>query len=186
MFWGLSAGINLHNYNTNGTDHSGIDIKGGPAFDGALFFGMDFGLLIGQAEVLFTGDNAAITYPYPYPGEVDVTGISLMIPFILKVDFHLGPLVLQPLAGLYLNFGLGNLKESGMGADREDPYANPPLGLIFGGSLGTPLGRGIVFLDGRCAIDLGRTAAGNNPITIWKRSAFMINLGYQFFIGRRR
>jgi hypothetical protein len=183
LFLGLSAGMSMPSYNTDGTDIEGMDITGKSGFGGTLFFGMDFGRLIGQVEVLLVAEKAIIDTPY---GDIDIEGMSLLVPFVFKADFHLGPLVLQPLAGLYLNFALGDLKESGSGFDTEEPYANPLLGLMLGGSFGITLGRGILFLDGRYAMDLGRTVAGSGPITIWKRSAFMFNLGYQFSLGRRR
>jgi hypothetical protein len=146
---------------------------------------MDFGLLAGQAEVFFSGESA-VTRVLSGSGYADanITGLSLLAPLILKLDFHLGPVVLQPLAGVYFNFALGNLKENVDGSDVEDPYANPPLGVIFGGAFGMTLGRGILFLDLRYAKDLGRTVAGQDSATIWSRSAFMLNLGYQFSLGR--
>jgi hypothetical protein len=149
---------------------------------------MDFGLLIGQVEVLLMNEIIRMHYPLPYDSTtgIYITGTSLLLPFIFKVDFHLGPVVLQPLAGLYLNFALGDLKESGGRYDTEEPYANPLFGLMLGGSFGITLGRGILFLDTRYAMDLGRTVAGSGPKTIWRRSAFMFNLGYQFSLGRRR
>jgi hypothetical protein len=181
MFLGLSAGMSLPSYNTDGTDFEGTNIEQGSGFGGSLFWGMDFGLLIGQVEVLLTTEKAIVKDSY---GDIDVEGMSLLVPFIVKVDFHLGPVVLQPLAGLYLNFALGDLKESAMGGEAEEPYANPLFGLMFGGSFGVTLGRGILFLDTRYAMDLGRTVV-SGPVTIWRRSALMFNLGYQFSLGRR-
>jgi hypothetical protein len=172
----------MRSYNTGDTDLKNADIKErGPAINGTLFFGMDFGLLTGQAEIILTNEQAEIDTV-----NIDISGMSLLVPFIFKVDFHLGPVVLQPLAGLYLNFALGKLETRGMGIEGEDPYANPLFGLMFGGSAGISLGRGILFLDSRYAMDLGRTVAGNDPKTIWRRSALMFNLGYQFSIRSGR
>jgi hypothetical protein len=149
---------------------------------------MDFGRLIGQVEVLLMNEIIRMHYPLPYDGTtgIDITGTSLLVPFVFKADFHLGPVVLQPLAGLYLNVAIGTLEESGHNFDAEDSYANPLFGLMLGGSFGITLGRGLLFLDTRYAMDLGRTVAGSDSVTIWRRSALMFNLGYQFSLGRRR
>jgi hypothetical protein len=184
LFLGAIAGLRAPNYNTDNTDWKTVNIEGKSTANGGLFIGMDLGSLILQAEVLLGGDSAAIEN-MPATMEIDdISGFSLLIPLIFKWNFHLGPLVLQPLAGPYLNFALGNLKIGGrMGG--EEPYANPPLGFMFGGDVGFPLWQGLVFLDLRFAVDFGKTAAGNNPMTAWTRSAFMLNLGYQFFVGGR-
>jgi hypothetical protein len=183
------AGARLPKYaidDTHWGDKGGDDIEGKGTFNGALFFGMDFGLLAGQAEVFFAGERAAtrVLTGFTYT-DTDITGLSILVPLVLKLDFHWGPVVLQPLAGFYLNFALGNLKERVGSLDVEDPYANPLLGVIFGGAIGISFGRGIFFLDLRYAKDLGKTVAGNDPVTIWKRSALMLNLGYQFSLGRK-
>jgi hypothetical protein len=189
MYWGLIAGAKFPVYAIDDTDwgnSGGYDIDGQLTFNGGLFFGMDFGMLTGQAEILFTGERAKtrVLTGYSYT-DMDITGLSILVPLIVKLDLRLGPVVLQPLAGFYFNFALGNLKEKGDDLEVEDPYANPLFGLMFGGDVGITLGRGIFFLDCRYAKDLGRTAAGNDPVTIWKRSALMLNLGYQFSLGRK-
>jgi hypothetical protein len=175
------AGLRVLSYDTDGTDWERIEIDGSPTYSGGLFFGADFGRVIAQAEVLFSGDRGTIEN---MGGFDDLSGISLLIPLIVKGDFLLGPVVLQPLAGLYFNVALGDLTLGGsMGG--EEPYASPPIGLMAGGDLGIRFGRNRVFLDLRYALDLGKTAVGNNPMTAWRRSAFMLNLGYQFYIWRK-
>jgi hypothetical protein len=99
------------------------------------------------------------------------------------MDFHLGPVVLQPLAGPYFNFALGKLTTSG-GISGKESYKNPPLGLTFGALAGLNLGGGLLFIDGRFEMDLGKTEA-EKSIEIWRRSAFMLNLGYQIYLGRK-
>jgi hypothetical protein len=190
MFWGATAGTRIPKYAIDDTDWGnmgGKDIEGQMTFNGGFFFGMDFGMFAGQAEIFFAGEKAGtrILDGYSYI-DMDITALSLLVPLIVKLDYHLGPVVLQPLAGIYLNFALGDLKESMGGVELEDPYENPLMGVIFGGAAGMPLGKGLLFLDIRYAMDLGKTTAGNDPVTIWKRSAFMLNLGYQFFLGGKK
>jgi hypothetical protein len=182
-------GVAFPGYDTDDTDwkdYGGGSIDEYPSGGGGLFLGMDFGLLAGEAGVLLVGDNGRVTMHvnsggYSYSDSSHLSGVSLHIPLLVKGDFHLGPVVLQPFLGPYFNIALGELDVKG-----NEPYANPLLGLVFGGLLGLNLGRGILFLDGRYAIDLGRTVAGNDPITIWRRSVFMLNMGYQIYLGRRK
>jgi hypothetical protein len=188
------AGIAFPIYNiddTGGKNYWGDMMNtAGAVFNGGLFFGMDFGLLAGEAGFFFTGDHAEAYVRsgygyYDYGGWVSMTGVSLHIPLLVKMDFHLGPVVLQPLVGPYFNIALGDLHSEGYGYG-DDPYANPPFGLVFGGLAGINLGRGILFIDGRYEIDLGKTVVGKNSMTIWRRSAFMLNLGYQLYLGRKK
>jgi hypothetical protein len=177
------AGLAFPDYNTDGTDlqnkSSFGHVEGTSGIDFGLFFGMDLGFLIGEAGALVSFDNADI-FNY-YNGYSTVEGVSIHIPLLVKLDLRLGPVVLQPLLGPYLNFALGSLHmDSG-----TDPYANPPFGFTVGGLAGLNLGRGLLFLDARYEADLGKTKAGNDPMTIWSRSAFRLNLGYQLYLGRR-
>ncbi|MDR2247620.1 MAG: hypothetical protein LBE17_13280 [Treponema sp.] len=170
-------------YDTDDTEwkaRTGHDIDGRTRGAGGLFLGADFGLLIGEVGALLSFERAKI---YVGSDSYSARGMSLHIPLLLKMDFHLGPLVLQPLAGPYFNLALGKLDVEDYG---DDPYANPPFGLVFGGLLGLNLGRGILFVDSRYEMDLGKTVAGNDPITIWKRSAYVLSFGYQIYLGRRR
>jgi hypothetical protein len=184
------AGLAVPEYDINDTDwedYGGSGINGYTTFNGGLFLGIDFGLFAGEAGFFFTGDSAETSFQNSYGSREwsDMTGAALHIPLLVKMDFHLGPVVLQPLLGPYFNIALGPLHTSGFQTG-DDPYANPPVGLVFGGLAGLNLGRGILFIDGRYEIDLGRTVAGNDSITIWRRSAFMLNLGYQIYLGGRK
>ncbi|MFP3089749.1 porin family protein [Treponema sp. TIM-1] len=181
LFFGALVGMNSLSYDTDDTDWEGLDIEGNPTFGGGLFFGMDFGMVVAQAEALFRADKGTIEN---VPGFDEGTGLSFLLPLIVKGDFHLGPVVLQPLAGLYFNFALGDLELSGTYGGKE-PYANPLMGLMVGGDVGIRFGRNLIFLDLRYATDLGKTAVGNDPMTAWRRSAFVLNLGYQFFVWRK-
>ncbi|MDR2629537.1 MAG: hypothetical protein LBC60_01285 [Spirochaetaceae bacterium] len=181
LLLGAMAGMKILSYNTDDIDLNRLNIEGNTAWNGGLFFGADFGKWIGQVEILLTADRGTIK---DVEGFDDITAISLLIPLIFKWDLHLGPVAIRPLAGFYLNFALGDMTLGGSYGG-EEPYANPPLGFMIGGDVGLILGRGIIFLDLRYGMDLGKTAMGNSPIEVWRRSAFMLNLGYQFLIGRR-
>lgn len=181
LFFGAMAGMRSLKYNTDDTDWENLDIDGKSTAAGGLFFGLDYGPVVTQVEILFSGDKGAIEN---MPGFDDITAYTLLIPLILKGDFHLGPVVLQPLAGFYFNIALGDLDLDGSMGGKE-PYANPPVGLMVGGDIGMRFGKSRIFLDLRYAADLGKTAVGNDPMTAWRRSAFMLNLGYQFFVWRK-
>jgi hypothetical protein len=188
LYLGLMAGTAFPSFNTDGTGMSNYDIDSYPSVNGGLYFGRDFGLVTAQAEILFSMDWADIEYYYGYGlGYSDITVVesSLLIPFIFKLDLHLGPVVLQPLLGPYLNFAQGDLKEYYSGI-QYDSYTNPLLGLMFGGTLGIKAGTGMFFLDTRYSIDLGKTKAGSNSMEIWQRSSLMLNLGYQFNFGGKK
>jgi hypothetical protein len=183
------AGMAFPGYDINDTDwqNYGGGIDGDSSFNGGFFFGMDFGLFAGEAGLFFTGDNAGTSVQDSY-GDSEksaMTGTALHIPLLVKMDFHLGPVVLQPLLGPYFNIALGDMETSGY-LSGDEPYANPPFGLVFGGLVGLALGRGILFMDSRYEIDLGRTVAGNNAMTVWRRSAFTLNFGYEIYLGRKK
>lgn len=181
LFLGAMAGLRTLSYDTDDTDWKSVELDGSATYSAGLFFGADFGRVIAQAEVILSEDKGAIEN---LSGFDEISGRSLLIPLIVKGDFLLGPVVLQPLAGLYFNVALGDLTLGGtMGGD--EPYASPPVGLMVGGDLGLRFGRNRIFLDLRYAVDLGKTAVGNDPMTAWRRSAFMFNLGYQFYLWRK-
>jgi hypothetical protein len=158
-----------------------LEMHGRGGFNFDLFLGYDFGLLAVQGEFLFTGDSAdawVTNYSgYNYSGNYEVSGTTIQIPLMAKLDLHWGRLMLQPEAGIYFNFGLGDL-DYGYGSIG---YENPLFGLMFGGALGFRIGRGYLFTDFRYAMNLGETELSNN----WgeyHRSAFMLNVGYQYYI----
>jgi hypothetical protein len=187
---GVMAGLNFPSYNTNDTIWTGS--LGGSSVDGnlgwvfGLLLGWDFGLLTGEVEALVSFDKAEIdtfsSYSI-YNNIAYMEGMSIHIPLLVKMDFHLGPVVLQPLAGPYFNFALGKLNISGS-LEGETSYKNPLVGLTAGGVVGLNLGRGFIFVDGRFEIDLGKTKV--ESIEIWRRSAFVVNLGYQIYLGRKQ
>jgi hypothetical protein len=190
LYLGLMAGTAFHSYDTADTGMSDYELHSYPSFNGGLYFGRDFGLVTAQAEILFSWDFVDMNYIGSYNSNGVYSAYfektSLLIPLIVKLDFHLGPVVLQPLAGPYLNFALGDLEEWHNGKSYYDPYENPLFGRMFGGTLGIKAGTGMIFLDTRYAMDLGKTKAGNNSMEIWQQSGLMLNLGYQFNFGGKK
>ena len=182
LYVGGMAGLGYSDYNTDGADweekYNRGSIEGSDSGALGLFMGLDFGGLIFELGAQTSFDKGEIEY-----NKADVESTALHVPLLVKADFHLGPVVLQPLFGPYFNLALGDLNVKGSG---DDPYANPPFGLVFGGLAGLTLGRGLLFIDGRYEMDLGKTVAGSDAITIWSRSAFTFNFGYQLYLGRRR
>jgi hypothetical protein len=174
------GGFSALSYNTDDTewDRLGGSVKAKGAGSFGLSLGFDSGLLIFETGTVFAFDNANLEMG---SDDTSTGGVSLHIPLLLKADFHLGPVVLQPLLGSYFNFALGKLF-----GDGHDPYANPPLGLTFGGLIGFNLGGGLLFMDAHYDMDLGKTKAGNAAITVWQRSNFAFTFGYQIYLGRRR
>jgi hypothetical protein len=180
------GGFGSSSYNTDGTDwkdkyhYESIHGSSGGAL--GLFMGLDSGGLIFELGAQTSFDKGEMNINQY--DKRDVESMALHVPLLVKLDWHLGPVVFQPMAGAYYNLALGKLDiESSRGGD--DPYANPPFGLVFGGLAGLTLGRGLLFIDGRYEMDLGKTRAGRDAITIWSRSAFTFNFGYQIYLGRR-
>jgi hypothetical protein len=91
--------------------------------------------------------------------------------------------MLQPQAGLYLNFGLGDLDvDNGTFYEKSGiEYDNPLFGLMVGGALGFRVGRGYFFADFRYTSNLGDTNI-EDGWDKYHRSAFMIYLGYQYYL----
>jgi hypothetical protein len=150
------------------------------AFGVDLFVGYDFGLFTGQVELLFANEAGSIRERDPY-SEYPITytykysGMVLQIPVIAKMDIHLWRFVLQPLAGIYLNFGLGDLDVDGY----QYEWENPLLGWVAGADLGFRLGRGFLFLDLRYSGNLGFTKVEGEEKA--QRSAFLSSVGYTFY-----
>jgi hypothetical protein len=172
-------------------DYVWVHDKG--AFDAGLFAGYDFGLFTGQLEFLFTTDRAEMDvrnevwissgggggyFNTVYDGDFDYRGKLLQIPLIAKVDLHLGRFVLQPLAGLYLNFGLG-MAESHRGNNYNVGWDNPLLGWVAGGTIGFHLGPGFLFTEVRRMANFGNTKVGGAEA--YRRSATLFNFGYQYY-----
>jgi hypothetical protein len=181
-------------YTTPTNDKEGPGIYGGGIFDGGLFTGYDFGLFTGQVEFRLAGDDAyniksGSGYSYsPGSGQwvsntdyIGYKGMLFQIPLVVKMDLHLWRLVLQPLAGIYLNVGLGQAERHSSN-DTAD-WDNPLLGGILGGTLGLRIGRGFLFTEARFTSNFGKTVPkGTEGYT---RSATTFTLGYQYYFRQR-
>jgi hypothetical protein len=186
LFWGAMAGGSMYNYEKSSEIGLPGDIHGRGGFSGGLLLGYDFGLLAGQAEVLVTGDNAKYESDYYNPNDHDrdLSGTTIQIPLMLKLDLHWRRIMLQPQAGLYLNLSLGDLnyKEYYGGGNMDSgtmEYSNPLFGAMFGAALGVRIGRGYLFLDSRYAINFGDTKI--DGVKAYSREALMFHLGYQYY-----
>jgi hypothetical protein len=182
LFWGGMIGMGAtlpEAYYANDTAYGDF------AFGVDLFVGYDFGLFTGQVEFLFANESGNIdiwyTYGYRY---YKYSGTLFQIPLIAKMDLHLGRFVLQPLVGLYLNFGLGDLDvEDNYGNSFSAEWKNPLLGWVAGGTLGFRLGRGFLFWDLRYMSNLGATEEEGNKLA--SRRAVLSSLGYQYYFKQK-
>jgi hypothetical protein len=175
----------------------GNSVTGDLTFGGGLFVGYDLGLFTGQVEFLFANDaayNIKKEYMEFQSGSSNLwvkrsttlsyTGMLFQIPLIVKMDLHLGRLVLQPLGGIYLNFGLGDAKEDSYSSGEKNVgWENPLLGWVAGGTLGLHLGRGFLFWDLRYMSNFGDTVPKDTKG--YSRSAILSSLGYQYYFKQR-
>jgi hypothetical protein len=97
------------------------------------------------------------------------------------MDLHLGRFVVQPLAGVYINVGLGDMKFENKDYDESVKYKrdNPLLGVMFGGAAGFRIGKGYLMVDLRYASDLGYVTFDGDEDNGLHRSAFKGNFVYQ-------
>jgi hypothetical protein len=182
LFWGGMIGLGA---TSPKAVYANDTATGDFAFGVDFFVGYDFGLFTGQAEFLFANEagNLDMWYGNGYR-YYKYSGTLFQIPLIAKMDLHLGRFVLQPLAGLYLNFGLGDLDvEDNYGNSSSAEWKNPLLGWVMGGTLGFRLGRGFLFLDLRYMSNFGDTEA--DGIKLASRRAFLSSLGYQYYFKQK-
>jgi hypothetical protein len=189
VFWGTMLGGSLYRYNNDSySDNSygySEEIDGGAGFNFDFFLGYDFGLLAGQVEFLLTGDKGNLdTYSTYY----EFSGTTIQIPIMLKLDLHGSRFMFQPQAGLYFNIEVGKMdyemeyyQSSYRYVTYEGSveYDHPLMGVMVGWALGVRIGRGYLFTDFRYATNLGETELDN--MGKYHRSAFMFNLGYQYY-----
>jgi hypothetical protein len=170
----------------------GGNVGGDAAFAGGIFAGYDFGLFTGHVEFLFTNDsvkdvrkeetrwNTSQEEWETYTSYSSYSGTLFQIPLIAKMDLHLWRFVLQPMAGVYLNFGLGDAKKN----DSDSVgWENPLLGGRVGGTLGFHLGRGFLFWDLRYMGNFGDTVP--KDAKGYSRSVVLSSLGYQYYFKQR-
>jgi hypothetical protein len=162
------------------------------AFGGSLFLGYDFGLFTGQAELLLANEAGRLDMlyipsdgsPSQYIYDNKYSGMLFQIPLVAKMDLHLWRFVLQPMAGLYLNFGVGDLDvENGYGSSYSREWKNPLLGWLAGGALGFRLGRGFLFWDVRYMSNFAYTKVEGEELV--HRSVVLSSLGYQHYFKQK-
>ncbi|MDR1566495.1 MAG: hypothetical protein LBS48_04325 [Treponema sp.] len=187
MFWGAMAGFNKNNYSKYDS-YDSSKYKGETGFNGGILLGYDFGLLAAQAEVLFTTESLEREYYKNYYDYYEdwYGGKGIRVPLMLKLDFHLGRIMLHPQAGVFLNLTLGDLEHKDAYYDvRENiEYSNPVFGMMFGGALGFRIGRGYLFADTRYAVNLGYTEVEGDKTV--RRSGVMVNFGYQYYFKSKQ
>jgi hypothetical protein len=162
-------------------------ISGGGSVSGGLLAGYDFGLFTGQVEFLLAGDSVeglrtGSGYHYnqvsggwdPNWSYSSYSGTLIQIPLVVKLDLHLWRFVLQPQAGIYLNFGLGDAKRD---KDYSAGWENPLLGGLVGGTLGIQIGKGFLFGDLRLTTNFANTTPENTKG--YTRKSNLFSLGYQ-------
>jgi hypothetical protein len=174
-------------YSSDG--YNSPDINGEGGFNADFFLGYDFGLLAGQVEFLLTGDkgNYRSYGSYSYTDDrYEFSGTTIQIPVMFKLDLHGSRFMFQPQAGFYFNIEVGKMDYKweyyqsyyGYGTETGSlKYDHPLLGFMAGWAMGARIGRGYLFSDFRYTANLDETEimGGIN------RSAFMINLGYQYY-----
>jgi hypothetical protein len=102
---------------------------------------------------------------------------------MFKLDLHGSRFMFQPQAGLYFNIPVGEMDYKVDGSyysyEGSVEYDHPLMGVMVGWALGVRIGRGYLFTDFRYATNLGETELDN--LGKYHRSAFMFNLGYQYY-----
>jgi hypothetical protein len=183
LFWGAMLGGSMYQYSPYNFSLYET-YKGKAGFNAGFLVGYDYGLLAVQAEVLFTGDNLKIEWDSGYyTADIHLSGKTIQIPLMLKLDFHLGRIMFQPQWGFYLNMTLGDLESPDNEYGYPMEYKHPLLGMMFGGALGFRIGRGYIFTDARYAFNLGYTEVEGQKTA--RRSALVMNMGYQYYFKSR-
>jgi hypothetical protein len=180
-------------------------LNGGGGFNGGLLWGYDFGLFASQVELVVSGDNGKFELVRQEVNgggsawraeKFGFSGITLQIPVMVKLDLHWRRIIFQPQAGFYLNLSLGDLElkkeknEAGGSGSPVSPfpdefkveYHKPLFGFMAGAALGVHIWKGYLFMDGRYAIDMGKSEVEYKGLkTTWNRSAYTVTLGYQYY-----
>jgi hypothetical protein len=154
-------------------------IEGQSNFAFGVFAGSGGAGLGYELGVIMTG-NSGETSSTSYGPFYEFDGSIVMLPFLFKYEFSLGPVVLTPLAGVYFSFATGDLEYNGTDTEWEPPL----FGLMFGGSVGYNLWGGRIFADMRYASGFGNIVIepdSSSPDEM-SHSTFMISLGYQYFL----
>jgi hypothetical protein len=153
----------------------------GLGFGGGLYYGYDFGWLIGQLGFRIANDGGQSGNDFLF------NGLLLQLPLVVKLDFpflHLWRFNVQPLFGFYLNFPLGdaNYQSRNPKATIVDEWETSLAGWLGGVSLGFRLGRGFVFAEVQTSGNFSTTIVQERSFI---RSATLVNLGYQYYFKKK-
>jgi hypothetical protein len=186
LFWGGMIALGKLNPKIDNGDFG--EAYGAMAIAGGLFMGYDFGLFTGQVEFLFANDGGEVRIGnYNYGSNYahyDLSGTVFQIPLVVKMDLHLRRLLLQPLGGFYLNFGLGDLKDKNGYYQDTFATANPLFGWTLGGTLGFRLRRSFIFWEFRYMSNFGYTELEGED---WfRRAAVLSNFGFQYYFKSKK
>jgi hypothetical protein len=115
----------------------------------------------------------------------DFGGLSVTIPFAVKVPLAFEKVVLSPYAGLYFTMIIGPLLMSrGGGPVEEVPaYKTLPLGFTAGADISFRAGRGEFSVDLRYYRDFGETIVQDGPR--FTRDRITLSLAYKFGLLKR-
>jgi hypothetical protein len=118
----------------------------------------------------------------------DFTGLSLMIPFLLKVPLPFEKSILSLYAGPYYTMFIGPLtKISGdtTASEKSSVYKASPLGVTAGMEIGFPAGPGELFVDLRYSRDFGETFIHKSIGPRYTQDRLTLSLGYRFGLFKR-
>jgi hypothetical protein len=153
-----------------------------------------------QAELAVTGDD-----PVFHSGELNLdvevpvngytyyrdnySSMSLIPGLFIKYEFPFEPFRASLFGGAYFMLPLGEAAYTNGrdGSTASYPYSvSPPLGLSLGGSVGTELGPGLIFLDLRVGMDLGTVSIEREGGLNYNRNSFSFSLGYEIKVLPKR
>jgi hypothetical protein len=194
LYLGLRAGPSLGIY-TPGDDTA---FTGGDGYGASLNVAAQAAVEIVplfsvQAEAILAWDQGYL-WRYEYSNsENDIISsqhkfkaLSFQFPLLAKLNFYPGKFRVSPFLGAYVIVPLGKLETSGHGKTASYAYSySPPLGLLGGLSVEFPLGPGLIFVDLRCAADLGKTEPRGDMETYTRHTA-TLSLGYEFGFFKKR
>jgi hypothetical protein len=192
LYLGIRAGPSMRFYTPEGdTLYTGNDTYSF-ALDTAVHANVQIlPFLSLQGEMVFTWDRASVWAYVFTAGSVsshnrhtqDYRSFSLAFPFTARFNFYPGKFRVSPFFGLYYLVPLGNMKHT----DSRDKTSRSwsfdlslPLGLLGGISGGVKTGPGILFVDLRYAIDLGRPELPDPALASYRRSIVTLAVGYEF------
>jgi hypothetical protein len=171
-----------------GDNSTGIGVEGGLTTEFRPFRFLSFQLdallsydsLI-ASRIVFQGN----TQSYITDG---FSGLSLMVPFLVKVFLPFEKFTLSPYAGPYYATFVGPLtKISGDTKNSEEipVYKTPLLGGTIGTDIGFRLGPGELFVDLRYSRNFGEIVVHNDYGLRYTQERITLSLGYKFGLFKR-